>query len=110
MCSFYGPNSERYASYLRRGFFIDQNRAACRAAHVGLVDIEEIRSAPEYFNRRWWPRHDMNVLLRREIRIDYPVRTLLQSHGLIYANSFGEERIVEKDWDTDRVQAPAFHK
>jgi hypothetical protein len=99
LCSFYGPNCERHASYLRRGFFLDQNRAVCRKSGVGLVEIQDIRSAPEYVNERWWNRMDMNVILRREIRLNYPVRTILRAQGLISANDPGR-RIVTKEIDT----------
>jgi hypothetical protein len=100
LCSFYGPHSEQYASYLRRGFYIDQNRAACRAAAVGLVEIQDIQSAPEYFANRWWPRNDMSVILRREIRLNYPVRTILRAQGIISAQPPGDKRIVPNDFDT----------
>lgn len=103
-CSFYGPSCERYASYLRRGFFVDQNRAECRKAGVGLVDIDAQLSMPEFMEQRWWPRTDLNVILRREIRMDYPVLTILRAMGPIHTETF------DNQFDTDRVVRPEFHK
>jgi hypothetical protein len=100
LVSFYGPNGDQFSSYLQRGLFIDQNRAILRANGAGLVEVSGVTRTAELIKERWWPRSDIEVILRREIRYDYNVRNLLQSRGTIIANPPGEARLVENDWDT----------
>ena len=102
LCSFYGLNCSRYASYLRRGLFLDQNRAIFRANAVGLVEVSAFTAAPELYKERWLDRIDTNVLLRREIRFDYSVRTIQRAYGTIKANRPLDSRTVidGKGFDT----------
>lgn len=100
--TFYGPNVDYNVNILRRGLFIDQNRAAMRAAGVGLIETGIARFVPEVFNERWWSRGDMIVNLRREVRLTYPVLTILRAQGPIIANDFGS-RVIQNEWDTGRV-------
>jgi hypothetical protein len=96
LCSFYGPNCGRYASYLRRGLFLDQNRAIFRANAVGLVEITSFVAAPELVRERWFDRTDTNVILRREIRFDYSVRTITRAYGTIKANRpLGSRTVID---------------
>lgn len=107
MCSFYGPHAGRYASYLRRGFYIEQNRAVLRANAAGLVEVTALNRSPEYIRNQWLDRVDTNVIIRREIRFNYDVCTLIQATGLITANPpFNSTRILTTDFDTDEILHP----
>jgi len=104
MCSFYGPNGGRYASYLRRGLFIWQNRAVLRANACGIVEIATTNRAPEYIREQWLNRIDMNVILRREIRYLYNVNNIVRAVGTMIGN--GPDYTIEVDIDTDNVPHP----
>lgn len=102
LTSFYGPNASGNAVFLRSGFFIDQNLAELRRVNVGFVEVQSFTNAPELFKQQWIDRIDVPIVLRREIRYDYPVLNLLSSRGTIYANApFSSERVVEKQFDTE---------
>lgn len=108
LCTFYGPRGHEYASLFRRGIYIDQNRAVLRANSVGLVEVLPFTHAPELIKQQWRPRTDLRFTLRREIRYDYSVFSILRSKGQIIANPpFSSDDTIESDWDTDDVIAPA---
>jgi len=96
MCSFYGPAGEKYCSYFQRGLWVDQNQASMRANAVGLVSVGGQTRAAELVKERWWPRTDVQFILRREVRYNYNVLNLLQAQVDIKANSVGETRIIEE--------------
>jgi hypothetical protein len=101
LCTFYGPNAGLYASYLRRGLYVWQNRAVLRANAVGLVETTELARVPEIIQNIWINRIDVNLILRREIRYNYPVRTLLRAQGEIIAQPPGDgTRTITDDFDT----------
>jgi hypothetical protein len=102
LLSFYGPHCDRNASYLQRGIFVDQNRAILRANAVGLVDVGGLTRASELVKERWWPRCDVLVHLRREIRFNYAVKNLLRAKGTITAQppAPDTERVIVDDFDT----------
>lgn len=81
LTSFYGPDAANYASLLREGLSIAQNREVLGASDVALVDVGDIIPAPSLFNERWQFRVDMTVYLRRAIRRTYPVLNLLSAEG-----------------------------
>lgn len=105
LCSFYGPHSHEYAGVLRDGLFIDQNRAILRANAVGLVEVSEVARTADLFREMFRERSDLEILLNREVRRVYYVRTLLSSQGTIIGNDRGG-RIVEAEWDTALIPAP----
>lgn len=100
LCSFYGPNAEKYQSYCRRGLYIEQNVAVFRANAVGVVATTGFTRAAEFFKERYWPRSDMTVTLRREVRYNYNVMNLLQAAGTIIAQPPGHASIIEDTFDT----------
>ena len=106
LCSFYGPNAAQFASYLQRGLFIDQNRAVLRANGVGLVEVSGQTRLAELVKERWWPRSDIDVILRREIRYDYNVRNLLRSVGRIDAQPPGRTDLISDAFDTGEGPGP----
>jgi hypothetical protein len=100
LLSFYGPNCEKYQSYCRRGLFVDQNQAVFRANAVGMVSTTGFTRAAELVRERWWPRTDMTVTLRREVRYNYNVLNLLRAQVTMYNNPPGETRILVDHIDT----------
>jgi len=110
-CIFYGPHCEAYASILRRGLFLDQNRAVFRANSVALVECGPFTHAPELVKQQWLPRVDMNITLRRAVRYHYNVKTILRSEGTISANRPGDDpTTVETTFDTANVEAAVPHE
>lgn len=97
--SFYGPNGERNATYLREGIFVDQNRAELRRNGMALQETGGFTRLPELFRQRFRSRIDMNVIFRREIRLNYAVRNLVSAKGTIIGNDAGN-RAVTVDWDS----------
>jgi hypothetical protein len=108
LLSFYGPNCEKYQSYCRRGLFVDQNQAVFRANAVGMVSTTGFTRAAELVRERWWPRTDMTVTLRREVRYNYNVVNLLRAQVDISASPPSSTRILQDDVDTANVTAPGF--
>jgi hypothetical protein len=108
--SFYGPSSTPMATAFRDGLFIDQNAAELRSVFCAVVEVQDLALIGEIYRQQWRDRTDVPVILRREIRRIYPVRTLLRSTGTITANApFGSDRIIETDYDTDRmISDPGF--
>ena len=100
LCSFYGPNGEKYQSWCRRGLYIEQNVAVFRANAVGMVSTTGFTRSAEFFKERWWPRSDMTVTLRREVRYNYSVLNLLQAHGTITAQPPGRSPTITDTFDT----------
>jgi hypothetical protein len=106
LCSFYGPNAEKYQSYCRRGLYVDQNQAVFRANAVGMVSTTGFTRAAELFKDRWWPRSDMTVTLRREVRYNYSVLNLLRARGIIDAQPPGRSDIIRDTFDTSQAPQP----
>jgi hypothetical protein len=106
LLSFYGPNCEKYQSYCRRGLFVDQNQAVFRANAVGMVSTTGFTRAAELVKERWWPRTDMTVTVRREVRYNYTVMNLLRAQVDIGASPPSSTRILQNDVDTANVNTP----
>lgn len=100
LCTFYGPNSQTYASLLRDGLFIDQNAAALRSADVAVVEVQDFVRAPELFRQQYLDRTDVPVILRRAIIRQYPVLNLLSASGRVVGQGPGTHT-VESDWTTE---------
>ena len=94
-CTFTGPHAERYASYLRRGLYIWQNRAVLRANAVGLVEVTAYQHMPEKITEQWINRVDLDVVLRREIRYNYAVRNVVRAIStVIETDAHGEQSLT----------------
>jgi hypothetical protein len=105
LCSFYGPDNEKYCSYLQRGLWVDQNHAIMRTNAVGLVSVGGMTRAADLIKERWWPRSDVEFVVRREIRYDYKVLNLLQSKGTVTAQPPGRFDEIHDDFDTGGILA-----
>jgi hypothetical protein len=95
LCTFYGPNCQSYAARLVDGMYLSQNRDVMRSVGVGSFDFSPIVHAPELFNDRYIERVDVTMTLRREIRRDYPILSLLAADGILQTET------VSQQWVTD---------
>ena len=87
LASFYGPASQTNAERLRDGLLIAQNREALFLAGMALVEVGEIVSAPELVKQKWLRRWDLPVIIRREVRREYPILNLLSASGDIISTA-----------------------
>lgn len=83
LCTFYGPDADNYASLLREGLFVAQNREVLQLNNFGLVEVGEAVAVPEIIKDRWTYRVDMRVTLRRSILRTYPVLNILSAEGTV---------------------------
>lgn len=73
LVSFYGDNSEHYATTLRDGLTIPQNNEPFLLAGFGFVSADEVTALPSLVKQRWLYRSDLTFTVMREIRRTYPV-------------------------------------
>jgi len=105
LCSFYGPNNEMIQSYFQRGLYVEQNLAVFRANAVGIVSTTGFTRAAEFFKERYWPRTDVTVTVRREVRYNYNIVNLLRAQVDIKASRPGKNsRILTRDVDTENSE------
>lgn len=90
MASFYGPNSAFYATLLRDGLALPQNREPMVLADIGLIDIGPIMPAAELVNSTWLRRHDLTLTLRRQTNRIYAIRNLTSAAGAVQAEDVSE--------------------
>jgi hypothetical protein len=76
-----GGLADTYASLLRDGLAIAQNREPLYNAGMGLVRIGDIVAVPVIFKLRWQNRMDFDWAIRREIDRSYPVLTITSVTG-----------------------------
>lgn len=81
--SFYGPNAERYATRLRDGLLIGQNREVLTTGSMGVKRFDGPQPAPMLIKEQWLYRTDLTITLRRQIRRVYPVLNIIEGVGVI---------------------------
>lgn len=81
-----GGLADTYASLLRDGLAIPQNREPLFLAGMGLVRIGDLIQVPELFKKRWQNRIDFEFTVRRQITRLYPVETLVAADGDLYTD------------------------
>jgi hypothetical protein len=79
LCSFYGPDADQYASYLREGLSVSQNRETLQQNAFGLIDVGDVKTVPDFVKERWIYRVDVTIRFRRAIEYVYPVLNILSS-------------------------------
>ena len=84
LCSFYGPNAERYAQQFCDGFLIAQNREVLLLNGFGQTETLGPRAAPALIKERWTRKYDVTWNLRRQIRRSYGVLNIASVNGTIY--------------------------
>ena len=77
LCSFYGPNAESYATILRDGVQLGQNREVLLLNGFALIDVGDITQVPSLLNNQWYNRMDVAVNLRRAVLRGYAILSLL---------------------------------
>ena len=75
-CTFYGPNSKRYAKLLRDGISIPQNVEGLQAFDIGFVETSAIQNVPELYNQQWIKRSDITLTFRRKVTRTFAVLSL----------------------------------
>ena len=83
LCSFYGPNCQGNGAVLRDGLYVGQNREALFLAGMGLGSVSDLTKAPEMIKSAWYQRADLTVVIRREVRRQYPVLSVVSGVGTI---------------------------
>jgi len=83
LCSFYGPQARARAHQLADGLKVAQNREVLTLAGMGLQSVGRMIQTSELIKERWLARTDVTVTIRREIRREYPVLSLLSASGTI---------------------------
>lgn len=81
-----GGLADTYASLLRDGLAIPQNREPLFLAGMGLVKIGELITVPVIFKKRWQNRVDFEFTVRRQITRLYAVNTIVAADGDLYTD------------------------
>jgi hypothetical protein len=81
-----GGLADTYASLLRDGLAIPQNREPLFLAGMGLVKVGDLVTVPVIFKKRWQNRVDFEFTVRRQVTRLYPVQTLVSASGDIYTD------------------------
>ena len=76
LASFYGPQSQAYASFLRDGLSLPQNTEAMGQVAIRWVECGPSRSSPELVNQTWVRRQDVSLRFRRQVVRAYGVESL----------------------------------
>ena len=75
--SFYGPDADSYASMLREGMSVTQNREPLDLFSMGLISCGQIVAMPELLKEKWVYRADLKFSIKRRILINYNIPTIL---------------------------------
>lgn len=81
--SVYGPFCQRYATRIRDGVNISQNREALYLEGISVVGTGGITRAPELVNDVWLDRCDVSIDMGRYIAVNYEVLNFLAADGTI---------------------------
>jgi hypothetical protein len=79
LCSFYGPAADAYATVLRLGLMVAQNRECLQLLGIGLQQTSGRRLVPSLVQGRNLRRVDITCTFMREVQIFYPVLYLTSS-------------------------------
>jgi hypothetical protein len=82
-----GGLADSYASLLRDGLAVAQNREPLFLVGMGLTKIGDLVTAPVLFKVRWQNRVDFEFTIRRQIDRVYPVQTIVSANGLLYTDT-----------------------
>jgi hypothetical protein len=77
LASFYGPNAANFASLLRDGLYVSQNREVLQANSIDLIEVGKRTTAPDLVNQQWIRRFDLPIRLRRKVERTFPVLNIL---------------------------------
>lgn len=102
LASFYGPNAMRYATRLRDGLLIGQNRDAMQSdGDLSLLWFGTIRNVSDYQNTTFRNRFDFPIMLRHRFERTYNVRNIVEIEGSIQADggSLDGSTVIELPFD-----------
>lgn len=88
-CSFYGPQAQRYATYLRDGLAIPQNVEQLKLGGIAWVECEALRAAPEFINQQWVKRYDLTARFRRQVKRTYGVLNIVSANPVLISDEIG---------------------
>jgi len=88
LATFYGPNAMGYASMLRDGLEIEQNRYVLRQNGVAFQGEDGIVHLPEQINDIWYDRQDLTLNFTREVRREYNVLSFIGASGIIITDLY----------------------
>ena len=80
---FYGDNSHGYATLLRDGLEISQNRDTLRANGIAYISEGGLTRSPELINNLWYDRHDLKLKFNREVNRVYSILSFVDAQGVI---------------------------
>jgi hypothetical protein len=87
MASFYGPNAMGYATRLRDGLQMAQNRDEMQAdGSLNLLWVGTIRNVSDNQNTTFRNRFDLTIRLRHRFERTYNVRNIVEIQGTISAD------------------------
>lgn len=98
MCAFYGPQALDYATIVRDGFQIPNNRSQLSLANMGFVSTGAPLHIPDLVNERWVNRYQLEIRLRIETERTYDILSLLGAHGTI--NTVVGTQEQSSNWET----------
>lgn len=98
MCAFYGPQALDYATIVRDGFQIPNNRSQLSLANMGFVSTGTPLHIPDLVNERWVNRYQLEIRLRIETERTYDILSLLGAHGTI--NTVVGTQEQSSNWET----------
>lgn len=80
LCSFYDKGSNGYADYyasvLREGLHLSQNRQPLTLVNMGLIETGDIFPAPVILKQTWLYRMDITFRIRRQLVWTFDVKTI----------------------------------
>lgn len=83
LCSFYGPNAREYASRLRDGLSIAQNREQLFLNGMGFISCGKLQKMTELVQEQYYQRIDVMIYIRRVVARTYSVPSVLSSSGTV---------------------------
>lgn len=101
LLSFYGPNCQGVGSLVRDGLQVAQNMEVLYLAGMAMVEAKDLTKNPEIVKNQWLPRVDLPLIIRREVRREYPVLNLLSAQATLIAPAAPDHAI-----DTSEGQRP----
>lgn len=96
LATFYGPNAQNFASLLRDGIYVPQNRELLFANFMSLRDTSGLTHTPDLVNNSWRKRVDVYVYLSRMVTRAYPVKNLDSAVGT-FEDEFGRSESFDSN-------------
>lgn len=98
MASFYGPNAMGYATRLRDGLQMEQNRDEMQAdGSLNLLWVGTLRNVSGVQNTTFRNRFDLTIRLRHRFERTYNVRNIVEIQGTISADGGSLDGSTSRD-------------